>query len=336
MLLAMKSEARPFAAVFGVSRSGTSWLGAMLDAHPEVAYRFEPIDNIPDQEQARPIIRRLQSGDQDPMLVEELARLLRPAHPRLDRPPFVPKHGHTQRGRTFLNRAGRLLPRIIAPVYRNLYRPPAAAHLIFKEVSKEHITATLARSGRVPIVYIVRHPGAYVASMMVGVEKGVMPETRAQVAMDLAADHAPELHNAYSNRSDQLTMEERLTIAWVADTNLVLETTLACESVHHVVYEQLCLETMPCMERVYTHVGLEMVDQAREFISASSGNADRNELGVDSYFSVYRDSKKSMHKWRQILRQEQVDKIRAVCAYSRACEAFGSHWRWDVEDTADE
>lgn len=325
----------PFAAVFGAGRSGTTWLGAMLDAHPDVAYRFEPIHALRKHPRVRSIYRKLQGGDADPRLIDELAGQLRPADPRLDRPPFMPKNGHTQCGRTLLNRGGRVLPWLVAPVYRALYRTPGTARLIFKEVSMEHTTGTLARSGRVPIVYIIRHPAAYVASMLAGVEKGVMYDTRAQIAMDLAADRAPELHDAYRERGDELSMEERMAIAWVADTNLALGTTLGCDSVHHVVYEQLCVETMACMERVYAHVGLEMGDQARGFINASSGNADRSEVGVDSYFSVFRDPRKSMDKWRKQLSQPQVDQIRAVCAYSKGCEAFGSHWRWDIESGGD-
>ena len=31
------------AAVFGVPRSGTTWLGELMNSHPELVYRFQPL-----------------------------------------------------------------------------------------------------------------------------------------------------------------------------------------------------------------------------------------------------------------------------------------------------
>jgi hypothetical protein len=32
--------------IFGTGRSGSSWLGSIIDSHPQVAYRFEPFHRL--------------------------------------------------------------------------------------------------------------------------------------------------------------------------------------------------------------------------------------------------------------------------------------------------
>lgn len=325
------NEPKQFSAIFGTGRSGTTWLGSLIDAHPRVAYRFEPIHALSNNKRMQHIRKRIKiaKGQELEQALKDLKTLLIRANPRIERPPFYPKSNRRLHGRTLLNRACRALPQL-SIAYGLLYPESKEAHLVLKEVSMEHELGVLASSEMVSIIYLIRHPAAFVASMESGIHKGVMNDTRARIALDLAEERAPELHREFIDQADLLTLQQRLAISWVADTNLAMKGIEERDTVLPIVYEDLCQNISARASDIYNHLGLDMPTQARDIISKFEGTPNSQELGVNPYFSVFRNPIESMNKWKSRLSADTINDIRNIAERSVAYNIFKDYWDWKL------
>jgi len=323
------TEPKEFSAIFGTGRSGTTWLGSIIDAHPRVAYRFEPIHALSHDKRMQQIRQRIKTtqGDELKQAISDLRTLLIRTNPRIERPPFFPKSDRRLRGRTLLNRACKALPPL-ASAYTLLYPESKDAHLVLKEVSMEHELGVLAKSDLVSIIYLIRHPAAFVASMESGIQRGVMNDTRARIALDLAQERAPNLHRTFSDKAESLTLRQRLAIAWVADTNLAMKGIEGRDSVLPIVYEDLCQSITTCAAEIYNHLGLDMPAQAKEIIDRFENTPSSKEIGVNPYFSVFRNPLESMNKWKLQLDNDSISDIRHIAEQAEAYKLFHKHWEW--------
>ncbi len=323
------TEPKIISAIFGTGRSGTTWLGSIIDAHPRVAYRFEPIHALSNDKRMQQIRQRINAshGREIEQALKDLKALLIRANPRIERPPFYPKSNRRLQGRTLLNRACKALPPL-SSAYALLYPESNEAHLVLKEVSMEHELGVLAKSGMVSIVYLIRHPAAFVASMESGIQKGVMNDTRARIALDLAEERAPDIHRMYIDQADSLSLQQRLAISWVADTNLAMKGIEKRDTVLPIVYEDLCQNISARSSDIYDHLGLDMPTQARDIISKFEETPSSQEFGVNPYFSVFRNPLESMNKWKSKLSTDTINNIRHIAEQALAYNKFKDHWEW--------
>lgn len=323
------TEPKLFSAIFGTGRSGTTWLGSIIDAHPRVAYRFEPIHALSNDKRMQQIHQRIKAslGPEIEQALKDLKALLIRANPRIERPPFYPKSNRRLRGRTLLNRACKALPPL-SSTYALLYPESKDAHLVLKEVSMEQELGALANSEMVSIVYLIRHPAAFVASMESGIQKGVMNDTRARIALDLAEERAPDLHRKYIDQADSLSLQQRLAISWVADTNLAMKGIEKRDTVLPIVYEDLCQNISARASDIYDHLGLDMPTQAQDIISRFEDTPSSQEVGVNPYFSVFRNPLESMNKWKSKLDTDTINDIRHIGEHAIAYNTFKAHWDW--------
>jgi Sulfotransferase domain len=318
----------PFGAIFGTGRSGTTWLGAIVDSHQDVLYRFEPFHRAKSNQQLQQHWAKVKAGTANNQDLHTIAQVLRKPNPHLERPPFFPKRSGILKGKVSLNRISNKIPPL-KPLYNTLYRSPKAARLVFKEVSMEAELRNLASSGAVPIIYIIRHPAACVASMLKGISTGTMPDGRAKAALELARDRSPSLYERFADRKDDLTLEERLALVWCADTDWALEACEQADSVHFVVYENLCRSTREEVIKVFDHLGLSFDPQTQAFIQAATQET-HHERGVNPYFSVYRNPLKAMNSWKTALSPDQINKVHHICQFSKANQRFADCWDWNA------
>jgi len=289
--------------LFGSGRSGTTWLGAIISSHPGVAYRFEPLHRLaPTLPNIRELRAKLSDDAFGPEITDELYESLIPARPLTAKPPFFPKR-RMLAGRSVLWPFARSST-IWAHAYERLYTPRDRRPLVFKEVTSEPIMCNLLARTDMRIVYLIRHPVAVAHSVLAGQGRGLMPAERKRVIADTLESIEPGFADRLHLDYERLTPIEIAALCWRADTETGFRAALASPNAHIVVYEDLCDDPLGIASRVFAHLGLELGDATREFIAASErGSAyparlAYGEIGMNDYFSVFRDSRVTRDRWR--------------------------------------
>ncbi|MEO1689951.1 MAG: sulfotransferase [Cyanobacteria bacterium J06631_6] len=326
-------------AVFGAARSGTTWLGAIVASHPEVVYRFEPFHRLNrsnvDVRDTFDLVRSDAFSTED---ICQIYNTLIRAYPELEKPPFLANNSK----RSFLWTKyllwliARKYP-IFSSLYTNIYTPKDTALIVFKEVDYSELFLPLLKRTQVPLVYIVRHPCACIFSTMKGQEKSLIPTGRRSVLNNLLARYEPELAQKYGSRLDKLKISEQEALLWLIEVRRSFQ---ACQEHSNgltVFYEQLTKQPLETSEQVFQHLGLSMTQKSVEFIaestntssSSSPSSVKRGELGINSYFTVFRDPQKSRDRWKTEMPKEDQQRVKEIVADSEVFR-FGVEKRlWD-------
>lgn len=310
------------AALFGHGRSGTTWLGAILNTHPDVVYRFEPFTRMVDWDPAlQRLATQITSVEGSQELTARFIETLVPSHPMTDKPPFFEK---SYRSRFELGRRQVwMLSKVAKPaklLYRWAFTPLDAPWLLFKEVDRVEILEALAQRTQARIVYLLRHPCAVAHSYRIGIEKKLMPEGRYHAIGDVLRNHAPDLFERFRGEIETMSLEQRAALLWRMDTESALRACAAAGDRTLVVfYENLCMDQRLQAARVFEHLGLEVTEQTQRFLSRSTSpdTRGRDEHG-DEYFSVYRAPLESMNKWKKEISPASRHAIEAIVADSSA------------------
>jgi hypothetical protein len=323
------------AAVLGTGRSGTTWLGAILKSHPEVIYRFEPFHRLKDVPRiagARDILVSPGCGE---AALEKVRSALLPADPEADKPPFFSRSGGSDLGRMAAwSLARRLKP--AAAAYRRIYRARAQGVLVFKEVSMEKHLGSILGSARVPVVYLVRHPMAVVASTIKGQNAGAMPVGRLGVLESLLTSHDSTLAARFVPRLGSLGPAASNALLWRIDVEKGVSAVRGVRHARLVIYENLCRDPQGVVDGICTLFGLPAAPAVTRFIRESTtpeASRKRRLLRGDAlsggYFSVYRDPRRSMDKWKDELSADQVRDIRAVVEDSPVFQRCAELGAWE-------
>ncbi|MBR9921763.1 MAG: sulfotransferase [Bacteroidetes bacterium] len=120
-------------AIFGVPRSGTSWLGQIFNSHPAVAYRFQPLFSYAFKGR----IKRDSSPEEIQMFYQELLKT---------DDPFVLQKTNISGQKT------------------RSFAKENPSHLVWKEVRYLHLIEKLLQETNTKIIGILRHPCAVINS----------------------------------------------------------------------------------------------------------------------------------------------------------------------------
>ncbi|MEL7038687.1 MAG: sulfotransferase [Cyanobacteria bacterium J06592_8] len=332
------TSAKLLKAIFGAGRSGTTFLGSILNTHPDIAYRFEPFHRIG---RSNSTINRYKKASQDITLSEEdlltIYNIFIQSHPLTDKPPFFPKteyrHLSSQRLTWLL---GKSLP-ALTPLYKILYTPRKIPALIFKEVNLENLMSKFLQQTSVPVVYMARHPCATILSQFKGQSQKKMPASRQRVLLSLLQKHDPSLADYYGSRLENMTELEKTTLLWRIDIEK------AVASINHsqsqgllIFYEQICEDPHSSIQTIFQHFNLTYPEPTQNFLdflcsidSDSSTPKKVNNDWMNSYFTVYRNPRKQKDLWKTKILPEQRKEIEAIVKESWAFELCASQAQWD-------
>ena len=322
-------------AIFGAGRSGSTWLGAIVGSHPEVAYRFEPIHRLAvDNPEIRSLRTRLASGDFGTEVLEEIYAAFLPAYPELEKPPFFPKayQARLKRGRSVLWPFARSA-RGFGAAFRWLYSPRSLPPLVFKEVSFEHIMRNLLERTQIRIVYLVRHPAALLHSQLAGQDKALMPTARRAVLDDFIRREDPDLARRLGVDLNALTPLETEALLLRLDLEVGWRAARASPSALVVVYEELCERPFEVAQQVFEHFGFDFAESSRKFIRMSMG-ANRwsrlwyGEIGINPYFSVFRDPRQGRDRWKREMSPVDQRRVQELFEDSDAFRALRAGGFW--------
>jgi hypothetical protein len=305
---------KPCILIFGMPRSGSTWIGKLFDSHPDTLYRHEP-DSV----------RRLKlppftKKEDAPHYCEELARFVADL-PRMRSPkvvgkqPLFPKSYQSIAG-LVAYRASVLAAKAGSRVHRHfpcVYRPTAEgyerARVVWKSiVSQGRLGACIDALPDARAIYLLRHPCGYVASVLRGEATRRFGDS-APSADDLwllkllLATDTGKQHGATVDDLASLAPEERLAWRWVLIQENALAGVAGKDRVLVVRYEDVCVDPIGMTRRMFGFAGLDWQAQTERFVIASTYN------NHSDYYSVYKNPRAAADSWHSELAAPVIERI---------------------------
>ncbi len=314
---------RPVILLFGMPRSGTTWIGKIFDSHPATLYRHEPDSYLPIE---LPLLLSGEGSEYCEKVRRYVDGLLhcrvpvvttkRPLFPK----EYLPFHRDLlYRTSVYLSVAmGRLHRRLQLPTHDPLGgRGRGDIALVWKSI--ESVGRLGAISGCIDLcrgVHIIRHPCGYVSSILKGEEQArffnrIRASEGYRVFEKLLATETGRIYGLTLEQLKGFTPVQRLAWRWVLFNEHALRETAARENCMTLRYEDLCLDPEGVARRLFAFCGLEWNRQTAAFLHAST----RRDSG--SYYGVVKEPQQAAFQWRERLSGEQIEAIREVVGNSR-------------------
>jgi len=303
--------------LFGLPRSGTTWLGKIFDSHPDTLYWHEPdsVWRLPGS-----LLPDPQAGEPDARALHDWLQRLGSSAPLKSqaKPPFFPKHYYGA-GRFQLHR----LLILAASAWSRVASAPAMPFLIPASRQDQVVPVwksieSLGRLGllhrRLPglrSVHIIRHPCGYIASVLRGETRGKFDAASASsedwglFEMLVATPQAKAVGLSLADLREMHPLQ-RLAWRWVIFNTKAMEELQAEAGTTICVYEQLCADPMDESRRLFAHCDLPWDKRTESFLDASTHGQQ------SSYYSVFKNPLSSAERWREELDEESVRLIMSV------------------------
>jgi hypothetical protein len=330
----MSAFDRPIIAI-GMPRSGTTWIGKILDSHPLTLYRHEPdtwqrLDPIPlfplpapassvDRAAVRDFVASL------PMMRADRVCGKRPVYPK----EYANRWAvNRYAALSFVQKAlGRLGLEFDAPL------PPQPRDGEFYRLAVKSIES-LGRVGllldAVPegrFVVIVRHPCGYVCSVLRGEAQKRFGHNEAAhdyALLEMAcATEQGRRHGLTLEGLRAMTPPERLAWRWVIFNEKAADESKAAKNAYVLHYEKLCWDPGGEVRRLYEFCGLTWNRQTEEFVTQSTSQQRSD------YYSVFKDPMGSAWGWQNQLDAVDVQRVMTVVRRSSVVEPYLSAESWN-------
>lgn len=311
--------------IFGMPRSGTTWLGKLFDSHPDTLYRHEPdswrllsMPRYPDAADSARYASELRS------FVDDMPEMnaLRVAGKR----PLFPK-AYLSRGHARMIEGAAWLARLgsrFNPDFPVLMHSAAANYperrLVWKSIE------SLGRMGVILDVlpeargiHILRHPCGYIASVLRGLRGHRFSDNTYEDYGIFGATIDTSLGDSYGLTHEALaalTPEERFAWRWVLTNEKALRESEASARMLCIRYEDVCHEPMARVEQMFEFTGLKMSEQTRAFVASSTARTDAG------YYSVYKNPLAAASRWQQELDPGTIERIMAIVRRSRFADQY--------------
>jgi hypothetical protein len=323
---------RPILAL-GMPRSGTTWLGKILDSHPETLYRHEP--DTWRRLDAVPLFASPERTDLCPVLREFVASLPAMLADRVcGKRPFFPKSYATPlsvrlyAARSLLHKSLGRAGLVTADPAPPQPAPGARYRLAVKSIE------SLGRAGLIAAcipearcVQIVRHPCGYVASVLRGEQQKRFGHNEAASDFELyrmACETATAgRHGITLDALKALTPAERLAWRWLIYNEKAHDELAANPRATTLYYEELCADPLAAARRLFAFGELDWHEQAERFI-VDSTSASRSD-----YYSVFKNPLESAWRWQRELDGTDAERVMAIVARSPVARPYLEPRDWN-------
>ncbi|HET8551471.1 MAG TPA: sulfotransferase [Gammaproteobacteria bacterium] len=318
----------PILLIFGLPRSGTTWLGKIFDSHPDTLYRHEP-DNYPRLE----ALPRFPAPTEAERYSDFIHRFVAELPRRNDAlvAAKMPLFQKSWRGR-FRHRlleAAALAAKVGAKA--NLEVPVVGARadkiqptpmIVWKSIESLGRLGLLMRALPEAIaIHLVRHPCGQINSVLRGERQGAFRDNSPTSEF---YDLFKKLLETPQARRHGLTLDdlrrmrpvERLAWMWVLKNEKALDDVSEVGRTRLVRYEDLCEDPMRTSRSLFDFAGLTWNGQTETFIGQST------QSDAAAYYSVYKDPRHSELRWREELPPDSIDSIAAVLDTSRLVDLY--------------
>ena len=307
--------------LFGLPRSGTTWLGKIFDSHPDTLYRHEPdsvrrIESVPllPAEPSKCMLLELREycggirNNRELKVAGKTPIFEKSYLSRLELLRYQVGIGIAQ----IASRAGLHIPVVGAPKNGG-----EGVAIVWKSIeSLGRLGVLLQALPAARALHIVRHPCGSVASIERG-EAGsrfgdISPASEDYQLLEMLLNTATGQSWGYS-MADIRAMhpDERLAWRWAVFNDKALEDTKGNKRVLTFAYERLCEAPLAIARQLIGHTGLEWSAQVERFISASTGATDSR------YYSVFKDPHKAAWSWQGAMDPAKANRIVNLAARSK-------------------
>lgn len=307
----------PCILVFGMPRSGTTWIGKLFDSHPDTLYRHEPDSvrslNMP------PFVERADASRYHDELVQFITLLPQMRSPEVvGKQPLFRKNYQSAIGLAAY-RTSVLFAKAMSRARRHFpcpYRPTAKGYvqvpLVWKSiVSQGRLCACIAALPEARVIYLLRHPCGYVASILRG-EAARRFGNSTPSANDLwllkrlLATNSGKRHALTVDHFASLTPEERLAWRWVLIQENAIDGVAGSDRAMIVRYEDVCAAPISMTRRMFEFAGLDWQEQTERFVVASTHHEHSD------YYSVFKDPHAASESWRTELAAPVIARIERI------------------------
>ncbi len=315
--------------LFGMPRSGTTWLGKVFDSHPETLYRHEPDSGGALDGKIPLLAETAQAEDFDAAARAFLAILPRDDRLRVTgKLPVFPKRyqppGATTLRRLLLFAAKGLPPRIRGERVPEFVRQgDESIRLVWKSIESLGRLGVFTRLfPQARGIQIVRHPCGYVASVLRGEAKGLLPGSRPTSEdygiFEMLLQTEPARRRGLDRGFfEALEPVERLAWRWLLFNEKALEDIEPLQNARAVTYESLCEAPVDGYRALFEFAGLSWERQTEDFLAESTHN-DRS-----AYFSVYKNPLEAAMRWQRELDERDQQAVMQVVADTAPGRLFG-------------
>ena len=316
----------------GRGRSGTTWLGQILNTYQNCIYKYEPF--LPSKSSPFQTWKNQLNSDFD---LEEMRSwfwtLCGNCYYEIDNPPFISKSFRKQ-------------PKYLLYGVYGLGKKVNKLKYLYEWYGRPQLdrdTAVLIKDVNFPIyllphlsqilqpylISIIRNPFANIASYLKGIELGLFESDRISDIDRLkkSLDTPVGQHLAhYSSQLEKMSNAQFEALRWRYQVESLVQYTKNYSKSKVVVYENLCLDPVGKTKEIFDFLGWQFTQTTEDFINASTSGNGETSNSSKSYYGVYRDPRKSMTKWQTQLTEAQKSDIESIISES----PLNSLWSSDI------
>lgn len=311
--------------VFGMPRSGTTWLAKIFDSHPDTLYRHEP-DSVAATRDFPVIVPQdaVETYVQSARHYLDLLTDVRGIKAAGSLPQFPKSYYSAPQRRLrelmilWIKAAEKgggasrwLAPRQVPDLF-DLHRFDRARIVIKSVVAMGRARLFRAAASDSKFVLILRHPCGQIASTLRGGRRGKMGQMKVYTKTLAASDVARQFDLTHE-RLDAMDIVEQLAWNWVIFNHKAVTENLDQANTTVIRHEDLSLRPVEVASELFRFTGLDWAAQTDAFVRESSSHG-----GSTSYFSIQRESKAEVEKWKNELDSADIDRIMAIVARSEA------------------
>lgn len=319
--------------LFGLPRSGTTWLGKLFDSHPDTLYRHEP-------DTWRRIPAPIYPDFAEKAAYVDMIQAFVAALPAIRAPrvaaklPIFPK-AYLSPARLRALRAGVALAQFGSRFYPDF--PVLAYDTAAAYAGRRVVWKSIESLGRMGVVmnalpnatgiHIMRHPCGHIASVLRGLHNrnfgdNTSPSEDYGIFKSSAGRSLCDTYGLSMSALEAMTPEERLAWQWVMINEKALQECQETGRVMRIRYEDVCRDPLTQVGDMFRFAGLELNGQTRAFVATSTSRSN------DRYYSVFKEPQAAARRWHDELSPDVVERVMAIMRRSRV----GRYYRVDVDD----
>lgn len=288
--------------VTGAPRSGTTWVGRMLAASPDLYYIHEPFN--PDYRPGSGVCNIKFTHHQTYITDSNEQKYIKPI-------------GKMMNGRYDFS-AALGASRSWADIKKAWYQRKQfqeyarnGMHPLIKDPIALMSAGWLAKRFDIKVVVMIRHPAAFVASMK-RLNWGFDPMRWALSQAQLLEDHLSPLENELRQLKDSKSdLVVQNALCWKTAYHVVLNYKKTYPNWIYLKHEDISRDPLPSYQQLFSQLGLKLTTEVKEQIIDSS-NASNPSHSTGSEKRLKLDSKSVISQWKKVLSSKEIMRIRKI------------------------